>query len=587
MLDEKGQMICIPTLEWLQTKIGMDDAKHAEALAGTIHINLPKQGDNKIKVTELDIYDRYAPIFPNITITYGNNMDVEGASRINFYRLDKDAMANVDIKDVEPYFFALTAKDTYTLADLINTPTFVNPVKNQTVSNTYSFTGRWIDWVDKKIYYQDIKVQNGFKKEEGDILFSTFKPSTQMQLVPIFKSNVRQYQVTLYDYDGSVLVTTHIDYNSNIGDYFESNVATNPNFSHAYYNYREWTDETQPDKRWSFKGWQSATDWKSSANEATYTYLNNRIVTSDIVFYAFYKEENIYTDISMIGSKNDFFIYTEGIAAEGVSGAEISLSDKYRYLLQGKITLPATTPSGTPIVRVGNFSAKNSLGNIETNTKFTHIYFENADANHYITIGNSAFSTDDGSDSRSGLQVIELPASIKSIEGSAFKTNINLHTVKLNNNIYKIAGSAFWNCKGINSFGIEGLPASLSEIGTAAFYNAGPGLHLTELPIEYRSIESWTFAGCSNVNINIFGSEVSPMTKITNSAFNNTGNNTITSMTIYCNNGAIEQGAFSNYNVSISNLTIYSPSGTEDYPGWGLNMTANATITQQTLATGG
>jgi hypothetical protein len=57
-------------------------------------------------------------------------MDVEGASRINFYRLDKDAMANVDIKDVDPYFFALTAKETYTLADLIDTPTFVNPVKN-------------------------------------------------------------------------------------------------------------------------------------------------------------------------------------------------------------------------------------------------------------------------------------------------------------------------------------------------------------------------------------------------------------------------------------------------------------------------
>jgi hypothetical protein len=77
------------------------------------------------------------------------------------------------------------------------------------------------------------------------------------------------------------------------------------------------------------------------------------------------------------------------------------------------------------------------------------------------------------------------------------------------------------------------------------------------------------------------------MVRIGSSAFDQCGNNSITSMTIYCNNGAIEKNAFSNYRVNVSNLTIYSPAGVEEPAEWNLKMTEGATITQQTLATGG
>lgn len=587
-----NKVVCIPMLEQLQTKNLLKGSKHAEALAGTITINLDVLANGtKIQVNELELYRRYAEIYPNISISYGSNMDVEGASRINFYRIDSETMSGMNIADAEPYFSTLTAKDTYTLAQLIDTNAFVNPVKNPIVSHTYTFTGRWIDWADpaKQVYYQDtVKVQDGFKKENGDLLFSTFKPSGQMQLVPIFKVDVRQYQVTLYDYDGSTILTTYMDYNSDVGEYFDQHIGDNPNFYHAYYNYREYTNEAQPDNRWAFKGWQNTSDWKGGAAEATYTYLTGRKVTSDVVFYAFYKEENVYSSVSMVGNKTDFFTYTEGVTVNGVSGAEINLANKYRYILKGKVTLPATSPAGTPIISVGNFNARNTATNIvENDTQITHIYFENADNNSYLAISNGAFSTEDGSDSRSGLEVIELPASLIIIEGSAFKTNLHLKSVKLHNNIVRIAGSAFWNCKGISSFGIEGLPTALSELGTAAFYNAGPGLVLTALPASLRSLESWAFAGCPNVNIDTFGSESAPMVRIGSSAFDQCGDNSITSMTIYCNNGAIEKNAFSNYKVNVSNLIIYSPAGVEEPAEWNLRMAEGATITQQKLATGG
>ena len=77
------------------------------------------------------------------------------------------------------------------------------------------------------------------------------------------------------------------------------------------------------------------------------------------------------------------------------------------------------------------------------------------------------------------------------------------------------------------------------------------------------------------------------MVRIGSSAFDQCGNNSITSMTIYCNNGAIEKNAFSNYKVNVSNLAIYSPAGVEEPAEWNLKMTEGATITQQKLATGG
>lgn len=370
-------------------------------------------------------------------------------------------------------------------------------------------------------------------------------------------------------------------------------MGTNPEFSHAIYNYKPYTDEGNPDNRWAFKGWQTAYDWKSHAPAASFAYLAGQTVLSDAAFYAYYKEENVYTSVSMIAKRDDFFDFIDGVSVNGVGGAEIRIKNKYRYLLQGKITLPATTDTNTPIVKVGDFGSRTpTLVNgeeklvIQGTTKFTHVYFENTDSNSYIEIGSTAFSADHDSDSCTSLEYIEIPASVRIISSNAFKTNRQLRTVQLHNQIESIGGSAFWGCKGITSFGMQGLPANLTSAGVAAFYLAGDGLTLNVLPLNLTSVSDWVFAGSANVNISSFGSAERPITRIGAQALANCGNGSITTMIIYCTDNALQTAAFTDYNVNVSHLTIYSPSGAIDETvirSTGLKLTDGATIIQAAM----
>ena len=64
----------------------MEGTKHGEALSGIITINIKGATAN-----ELEIYEKYIKIFPNVKIQY-SNMDVESAYTINFYRIDVDTL---------------------------------------------------------------------------------------------------------------------------------------------------------------------------------------------------------------------------------------------------------------------------------------------------------------------------------------------------------------------------------------------------------------------------------------------------------------------------------------------------------------
>ena len=580
MLDKDNNIVCLPVLEYLLTlNTKADDASHAEALSGTITIAV-----EGAKANELALYDMYKDKYPNLVIAYDTDkVEVEEANTINFYpgSADKDYVESAGgIEGLTPARYSLTAKDAHTLAELVGT---FEPVKVQTTANTYSFTGSWVDWADpdKTIYYQDSLPQCSVPEGEENYKFSVFKPDKDMDLVPIFTSHIRQYVVTLYDYDGTKLTEEHLGYQTLIGEVMTSD--------YAHYCYREYTNESKPDYRWAFKGWQSKFDWQNGATAPTYTSLAEQVVTADIGYYAFYKEENVYDTPSMISKRDDFFTFQD-ISINGVAGVRINLRDKYRYLLQGKITLPATDPSGKPVLEIGNFNAKYDMnGLVLDRTKFTHIYFEMGDAGHYYKVGDYAFTTGDGTDSYSNLQVIDLPATIREIGQDAFKTNINLKTVKLNDEIITVASNAFWNCQGITSFGIQGgVPAKLVNIGIAAYYNCGPALSMTSLPSQLTYISGWAFAGSSSVNISTFGSATQPITHIGGSAFSNSGDGTVTTMTIYCaSEDAVQSGAFSNYNVNISHLTIVTPENVtitdEAFASWSLKCAANVTISKEHL----
>jgi hypothetical protein len=260
MLDENNNIVCIPTLEYLlalNTK--RDDPTHQESLSGKITIAI-----DGVKVDELAIYEKYVNVYPNLILEYDKNkVDVDEANRINFYpgATDKDYVENIGgIEGLVPGHFKLTARKAHTLTELIGD---YKPVKVQTIANTFEFTGQWMDWADSKktIYYQAVE---GYPvpADKEEFSFDIFKPSANMDLVPIFKSNVRKYRVTLYDYDGTELVWEDIDYQADIG----SNMVS----PYSLYNYRE---HSEPDLRWAFKGWQTEFDWQSNATAPSYHYL--------------------------------------------------------------------------------------------------------------------------------------------------------------------------------------------------------------------------------------------------------------------------------------------------------------------------
>ena len=415
-----------------------------------------------------------------------------------------------------------------------------------------------------------------------------------MDLVPVFRTNVREYVVTLYDYDGkTVLTRANIGYNSNIGDFFKTNYnASNSetkDYYHGFYNYREYTG-TEPNNRWAFKGWQTKFEHQNQEPAASIPYLTSEIVTSDIGYYAFYQEEDATKAVSMISKIDDFFKFqadSETYLGIKYNGVKVSLKDEYRYLLKGKITLPnEVTYNGvlTPVISIGNFSTKDSTpsGAIAP-TLFEEVYFANSANSNYLRVSNNAFQ---GNGIAQALKKVYLPTTIVVISPDAFHTCENLEFVQLNDNIHTIGTSAFWGSKNLKGFGLDHLPEALTEIGTAAFYQSGSALVASKLPPQLTSIPSYAFSQCPNANIRMFGSQDYPITKMDSQILEKSGNNTVTDITIYCLNGVIGPNAFIGYNTSnpLVSLHIVSPTENEDFSQWGLNIDlATTTIIQEKL----
>ena len=101
------------------------------------------------------------------------------------------------------------------------------------------------------------------------------------------------------------------------------------------------------------------------------------------------------------------------------------------------------------------------------------------------------------------LKVVDLPDTVRVIDGSAFASCKQLVTVTLNDNITTIGGSAFNGCSALQ---LTALPKDLISIGSSAFQGAGAGVQITSIPDGIKALPERTFSGCSNVKISEFGS---------------------------------------------------------------------------------
>jgi len=144
---QNNLITCIPVLESLMTKNIIDSATKAEALTGTITINIPNVAAN-----ELEIYEKYVDIYPDLEIVFSADMgsNIIRAHRIKFYRVPY--VEGIDVTNLTPYYTRLT-DGTKTLTELIAND-FSNPTKASSATEIFTFNGKWTDVLDtnKTVY---------------------------------------------------------------------------------------------------------------------------------------------------------------------------------------------------------------------------------------------------------------------------------------------------------------------------------------------------------------------------------------------------------------------------------------------------
>ena len=479
MLDSSKKIVCIPILERLK-KTSLDTGTNyttnlvlADALTGIITINIPESS-----VVELDIYNRYHSIYPNLTFAYGENVTVKEAKKISFYDVDKDKLdSGTVIENVSPYYTALT-DETKTLASLIdkNTTIFREPIKTSTSDFEYKFSGKWIDWNTKIEYYQDDIYKGSLTEEQKIRLFSNYIPKENMKLIPVFDPEPRLYTITFYN-EGFPEVSNEMfvikgRYNKTVHEAITS--YENGQYApYEFFNYLEYPN-LQENEKYNFEGWIKEIDLKENKISS----LSDILITGNLKLIAKYEVRDVYDPD-----------YATNINCFEVENGTISVRDdddgvSYRSILKGKITLPLQYHN-LDIHTIGDFKE----------TEISHIYF--ADGNSkYTTVSTNAFN------GNTNIINIDLPSSITTIGNGAFQYCSSLVNIGNYQNIEKIQGPAFQGCINL-ILDLDEMP-NLIEIGGSAFAHTSAiaeNIKATRLPPKLIELNNFAFINCPNVNI--------------------------------------------------------------------------------------
>ena len=326
-----------------------------------------------------------------------------------------------------------------------------------------------------------------------------------MEFKADYQSAPRFYLVRFHDDSMNILEETYIEYNT-----IYNGAMTN-------FYYKEIPDTPEYENlRYKFVGWATA----KVENPVIFN-IETTPITSNINLYAYYEIESV-TEVSS-------YEYFDISQEDGDTVLSLGLKEKYKNILQGKITIPAKNKMGKEIYKI-------KANGFLNNTLITHIYFEEGSV--YDTIGEGAFAINDDNlaITSAALKYIGLPDTIRYIRNNAFNRQIKLENANLNDNIISIGNFAFgtsvnmYNAKDYMCLKLEnGLPEKLEELGESAFYRGGPNIKITLLPEKLKEVKSNTFTDCAQVAIREFGSADasadSALTQIATGAFARTGLN--------------------------------------------------------------
>lgn len=520
VIDENGQVVGIKVLEKLLAAAPQAGYTTGTALEGTLVI------DVDCNIDEYDIYEKYSKQYPNLIIEYTDKVTgLNPAVEIIFKSGESDTSTN--------HYRVLGSGDTDgdSIGVLISAegPTGVaitDPSRGDTSENTYSFTGYWKDKARNK-YYVD-----GLENPVGATNFNEVIPTTDMTFYPEFLEDVKKHEIKFFDYDGNVILQNGKEsFGVPYGMTYTQAGGPMTNF------YYKDSSNLPDDRRYGFKGWSTSKFKVDEGKNIEFIDLETYVVEKAMNLYPYYVTENVYE----VASNEEYF--------EIINGA-ISIKDEYKASLEGKITIPNSQATILGKITTGLFGDQ---------SKITHVYFLNG--SKIDQVSNSAFAYSPS------LKVVDLPDTVRVIDGSAFASCKQLVTVTLNDNITTIGGSAFNGCSALQ---LTALPRDLVSIGASAFQSAGAGVQITSIPDGIESLPMRTFSGCSNVKISEFGSsntQGSKLKEIGINAFYNGGNGDVgpdvTSITIHSSVEIIDTNAFKGYANKATEVRFVN--GADDY----------------------
>lgn len=513
----------IPMLDYLMVKRPTtQNGNPANHLSGTITIYSKNGG---ISVEEIDIYKKYNTIYPNITIKYGEGINVAEAYVLNFYNLETIT------EETSPYF---TVKGTArnSIKELIDgsyTPTaLAEPIATISKPDTaYVFSGMWYDRQRNISYsHQDLQTD------------TTIKLTSNLDLVPTYKRVPKYYNVEFFDDSGTLYLNDQLTYNTNIKAGLQSRVTyqltedTERIASKAYFTWIEdsakfalyndddfinksvyeeiarepnyildyiYKDNTELQVdgflRWDLEGWISQRDYLEETEKPEFYNLSATNIKDHFRAYARMKAVDIKaTPMSL--ELFEFTAVTDPVSSNSLYA--IKLKDIYRNIVQGEFTLPLVDSKNRQILAI----ADNGL----LAPNITELHFKDDGVNgSYKYIGSNAMG--DLSDSSNfAINTIVFPDTLEKIGRYAFYNLDKLVHINLPESITHIYDSAFGATFKEMHLQLTELPPNLVWLGAGAFTN-NKDITINSLPSGLRTIESNVFAWCDRVVISEFGSD--------------------------------------------------------------------------------
>lgn len=446
----------IEVLDKLLTKTPITK-EHSSSLTGSILVD-----NTDTQVNQYGMYRQYSKQYPNVVFNYVTDNLTNKTLELKFL---KEQNSDVVV-------YRVLTNGQQNVQDLIsggeNSPLnkgIDTPYKDATSSETFSFTGYWIDVATGKKYYNTNDWSGITPSDPNAKAFSELTNiSVDMTFYPEYRSDPRKYGVTFRDYN------TDLIYQNGEEFYYVAYGQTYDGPIKNYY-YREPDKSLLENERYAFKGWSLVPYGDLEVNNPDYFDLATEKITKAITLYAHYGKE----DCTKVASNPLYFNYSAGT---------ISIKEEYATELKGKISLPATDLNKNPITKIGNF---NKAVNI------SHIFIL---SDKVTEIRDNAFGYN-GGPVNSTLEGIYWKTGITKIGSYAFNNCKALKDIEVLDSITSIDSFGFANCAALPW---TRLPKNLMDLGIGAFQGCSQ-LALTDLPQGISTLNSFVFSYCPNLMI--------------------------------------------------------------------------------------